>query len=56
MNPRNRLTYGWFRPIEPLIREHVAQASGTLRKERSLADLLEWIFLDLGWEPPTPMP
>lgn len=56
VNPRNRLTYGWFRPIEPLIREHVAQASGTLRKERSLADLLEWIFLDLGWEPPTPMP
>jgi adenylate cyclase len=56
VNPRNRLTYGWFRPIEPLIRERVTQASGTSREGQSLADLLEWIFLDMGWNPPARMP
>lgn len=55
-NPRNKLSYGWFRPIEAMIRENVAQKPEAGQTGQSLPDLLEWIFRDLGWKPPDSIP
>jgi TolB-like protein/lipoprotein NlpI len=51
LTPRNKFIYGWMRPIEAQIRDRVASESGEAHDEDSLADLIEWIYRELGWEP-----
>jgi len=49
LTPRNKFIYGWMVPLTEQIRMHVAQATGQDQADASIADLLEWIYLELGW-------
>ena len=48
--PRNKFIYGWMVPLHDQLRVHITEASGEDQTDASIADLLEWIYLDLGWE------
>ena len=50
LTPRNKFTYGWMVPLEAQLRARVAEASGEDHIDASLADLLEWIYRELGWQ------
>ncbi len=49
LTPRNKFIYGWMVPLTEQLRMHVAQATGQDQADASIADLLEWIYLELGW-------
>ena len=50
-NPRNKFIYGWMVPLEEPLRSRVTEATGVDQADASIADLLEWIYLELGWQP-----
>ena len=49
--PRNKFIYGWMVPLEELLRVRVTEETGVDQTDASIADLLEWIYRELGWEP-----
>ncbi len=49
--PRNKFIYGWMVPLEELLRVRITEETGEDQAGASIADLLEWIYRELGWEP-----
>jgi TolB-like protein/Flp pilus assembly protein TadD len=49
-NPRNKFIYGWMVPLQEPLRLRVTEATGADQADASIADLLEWVYLELGWE------
>jgi hypothetical protein len=48
--PRNKFIYGWMIPLEEPLRLRVTEATGVDQADASIVDLLEWVYLELGWE------
>ena len=48
--PRNKFIYGWMVPLEQLLRVRVTEETGEDQADASIADLLEWVYLELGWQ------
>jgi tetratricopeptide (TPR) repeat protein len=49
-NPRNKFIYGWMVPLVEPLRLRITEATGVDQADASIVDLLEWVYLKLGWE------
>ena len=52
VTPRHRQLYSWLEPISGLMRLRVAEADGVAADAMTTPDLVEHVFVQLGWEPP----
>ena len=51
VTPRHRYIYSWLAPISDVLRLQVAEADGVAVDAMTTPDLVERVFVQLGWEP-----